>query len=195
MNRVFGDKETMVRLFGAEAAGEWEWEEHVSAKPLRDASEAGYSRVEVIDKAEKTERVIALLKELGIGEKRISCGVLVDTNKHVRELADALREAGFQVVEEGAREPGKDHPVGVLVWQLLRWLADPADSLARQTVLMSPLRNVLEKRFGTAWEAAWEKLGENVSETGFAGMVGDMLSELHGILGDFGIVSTLSPSP
>ena len=186
VNRVFGDAETMARLFGTEAAAAWEWEEHVSAAPLRDASKAGYSHVEVIDREEKTERVVTLLKELGIGEKRISCGVLMDTNKHVRELADALREAGFQVVEEGAREPGKDHPVGVLVWQLLRWLADPADSFARQTVMMSPLNGVLEKRYGTTWQGSWEKLGERVSGAGFAGMVGGLLSELHGTLGNFG---------
>lgn len=187
VNRVFGDAETMTRLFGAAAASKWEWENHVSAEPLRDPAKAGYSWVEVIGGDEdKTERVIALLRELGVGEKRISCGVLMNTNKHVRELADALREAGFQVVEEGAREPGKDHPVGVLVWQLLRWLADPSDNFAQQTVMMSPLRPVLEERFGTAWQAAWEKLGGLVSEGGFAGMAGEMLAALHGQLGDFG---------
>ena len=186
VNRVFGDGDTIGRLFGSKAAAEWIWEDHVSADPLRDPAKAGYSRVEVIGKDDKTERVIALLKELGVGEKRVSCGVLMDTNNHVRDLADALREAGFQVVEEGAREPGKDHPVGVLVWQLLRWLADPADSFARWTVMMSPLGPVLEKRFSSAWEVAWEKLGMRVSESGFAGMAGELLAELHGVMGDFG---------
>jgi ATP-dependent helicase/nuclease subunit A len=186
VNRVFGDADTMTRLFGAEAASEWEWDKHVSAERLKDPSKAGYSRVEVLAKDEKTERVVGLLRELGIGEKKISCGVLMDTNQHVRELADVLREAGFQVVEEGAREPGKDHPVGVLVWQLLRWLADPSNNFARHTVMMSPLRAGLEERFGKAWQAIWEKLGGRVSEAGFAGMAGEMLSELQGMLGDFG---------
>jgi ATP-dependent helicase/nuclease subunit A len=186
VNRVFGDKETMERLFGTAATSEWKWEEHVPAAPLKDPAKAGHSRTEVADKEGKTERVIALLKELGVGEKRISCGVLMDTNKHVRELADALREAGFQVVEEGAREPGKDHPIGVLIWQLLRWLADPSDRFARWTVMMSPLRPVLEERYGSAWQAAWEKLGGLVSGLGFAGMAGELLAELHGVLGDFG---------
>ncbi len=185
VNQVFGDRDTMQRLFG-KAAAEWEWEEHVSAEPLRDPANAGHSRVEVIAKDEKTERVIDLLNELGIGEKRISCGVLMATNDHVKTLADDLREAGFQVVEEGAREPGKDHPVGVLIWQLLRWLANPADSFARQTVMMSPLWPGLEQRFGTAWQAIWEKLGGRVSEAGFAGMAGELVSELHANLGDFG---------
>jgi len=185
VNRVFGDRDTMGRLFG-DAAAEWEWENHVSAAPLKDPANAGYSRIEVLAKDDKTERVIGLLKELGVGEKRISCGVLMATNDHVKALADELREAGFQVVEEGAREPGKDHPVGVLIWQLLRWLADPADSFARQTVMMSPLWQALEQRFGSVWQGVWEKLGGRVSEGGFAGMAGDLLSELHADLGDFG---------
>lgn len=185
VNRVFGDSETMERLFG-KASAEWEWENHVSAAPLKDPENTGYSRVEVIVKDDKTQRVIALLKELGVGEKRISCGVLMATNEHVKALADELREAGFQVVEEGAREPGKDHPVGVLIWQLLRWLADPADSFARQTVMMSPLWPTLEKRFATTWQTIWETLGGRVSVIGFAGMTGELLSDIHTSLGDFG---------
>jgi ATP-dependent exoDNAse (exonuclease V) beta subunit len=82
------------------------------------------------------------------------------------------------VVEEGEREPGKDHPVGVMVWQLLRWLANPADLFAERTVMMSPLKPVLDDRFGTAWQAAWEGLGRRVSEIGFAGMVGELVAPL-----------------
>jgi ATP-dependent helicase/nuclease subunit A len=185
VNRVFGDNATMTALFGT-AAARWEWEDHVSAEPLRKPDKAGYSRVEVMDKEEKTGRVIALLKELGVGQKRISCGILMATNEHVKALADELRAAGFQVVEEGAREPGKDHPVGVMIWQLLRWLADPADTFAMQTLMMSPLKPLLEARFGTAWQAVWEELGARVSDIGFAGMVGELISPLLGGWGGFG---------
>ncbi len=185
VNRVFGDKGTMSALFGA-AAARWEWEDHVSAEPLKSPHKAGYSRVEVMGKDDKTERVIALLKELGVGRKRISCGILMATNDHVKALADELRAEGFQVVEEGAREPGKDHPVGVMIWQLLRWLADPADTFAKQTVMMSPLKPLLEARFGAAWQAIWEGLGARVSDVGFAGTVGEFISPLLGGWGGFG---------
>lgn len=186
VNRVCGDRETMVRLFGA-TADRWEWEKHVSAAPLAEPEKAGYGRVEIVpEDGEKTERVIGLLGDLGVGEKKLSCGVLVETNKHVGEWADALRAAGFQVVEEGAREPGKDHPVGVMVWQLLRWLADPSDDFARHTVMMSPLAPVLAEHFGEAWQAAWEKLGGLASEKGFAGMLSDLIAPLQGAWSDFG---------
>ncbi len=177
VNRVFGDKATMAGLFGA-AAARWEWEEHVSAKPLQKPENAGHALIEVMDKEEKTERVIGLLKELGVGRKRISCGILMSTNEKVKALADELRAAGFQVVEEGEREPGKDHPVGVMVWQLLRWLADPADRFAEWAVMMSPLKTALDARFGGAWQAAWEGLGGRVSEVGFAGMVAELIEPL-----------------
>lgn len=177
VNRVFGDKAVMKDLFG-NAAARWEWETHVPAKPLRKPENAGHALIEVMDKEEKSERVIGLLNELGVGRKRISCGILMSTNEKVKALADELRAAGFQVVEEGEREPGKDHPVGVMVWQLLRWLADPADRFAERTVMMSPLKPLLEARFGMAWQAAWEGLGGRVSEVGFAGMVGELVAPL-----------------
>jgi len=177
VNRVFGDKATIKGLFG-DAATRWEWETHVPAKPLRKPENAGHALIEVMDKDDKTERVIALLRQLGIGRKRISCGILMSTNDKVKALADELRAAGFQVVEEGEREPGKDHPVGVMVWQLLRWLADPADRFAERTVMMSPLKTALDARFGGAWQAAWEGLGGRVSEVGFAGMVGELIEPL-----------------
>lgn len=178
VNRVFGDQATMVELFGAVAA-RWDWENHVSAEPLRRPGNAGHAKVEVMDKDDKPERLIALLKELGVGQKRISCGVLVQTNEKVKALADELRAAGFQVVEEGAREPGKDHPVGVMVVQLLRWLADPADRFAERTVMMSPLKAALDARFGGVWQAAWEGLGGRVSEVGFAGMVAELIAPMR----------------
>ena len=186
VNRVCGDLENMGALFGEQAAAGWKWEDHVSAKPLKAPAKAGHSRVEVLGKDDKAERVVELLKENGIGEKALTCGVLVSTNKQVTEWADILRAEKFQVVEEGAREPGKDHPVGVMIWQLLRWLANPADEFAKQTVMMSPLKSTLEERFGTAWQAAWEGLGSIVSEKGFGGMLAELVSPLAGKWSDYG---------
>lgn len=178
VNRVCGDLKTMAALFGEKAAAEWQWEDHISAEKLKAPEKAGYSRVEVIEEEDKAERVIELLRENGIGEKALTCGVLVSTNKQVTEWADILRNEGFQVVEEGAREPGKDHPVGVMIWQLLRWLANPADDFARQSVMMSPLKPLLKERFGKAWQAAWEGLSTMVSEKGFGGTIAEIVSPI-----------------
>ena len=186
VNRVCGDGESMARLFG-QASEKWQWEDHVSATPLALPEKAGYGRVEIIAKDDdKMERVIALLGDLGIGKKQLTCGVLVDTNKHVGEWADALRAEGFQVVEEGAREPGKDHPVGVMIWQLLRWMADPADNFAKHTVMMSPLGPGLIERYANEWQRAWESLGALASEKGFSGMLEELIAPLKGAWSDFG---------
>ena len=185
VNRVCGDMQTMSRLFGA-AANDWEWEEHISATPLATLEKAGCAKVEIVPKEEKMERVIAQLNELGIGRKELSCGILLESNKHVSEWADALREAGFQVVEEGAREPARDHPVGVMIWQLLRWLADPSDDFAKQTVMISPLKPVLEEHFGAAWQAIWEQLSGMISEQGFSETIAELISTLMRDWSDFG---------
>ncbi len=177
VNRVCGDLATMRSLFG-NATDRWQWEEHVSAPRLSDPKNAGHARVEIVEKDSKQEAVIALLKDLGIGRRQLSCGMLVRTNKQVGEWADLLRNEGFDVVEEGAREPAKDHPVGVMIWQFLRWLADPSDDFARRTVEMSPLGPELEKRYGTAWQAAWEQIGGVISEGGIAPMLEDLLAPL-----------------
>lgn len=186
VNHVCGDLKTMTALFGKEAAAEWQWENHISADPLTTPEKSGHSRVEVLDKDDKAERVVEILRENGIGEKSLTCGVLVSTNKQVTEWADILRAEGFQVVEEGAREPGKDHPVGVMIWQLLRWLANPADNFAKQTVMISPLKPVLEERFGEAWQAAWKGLSSMVAEKGFGGMVAELVSSLAENWSDYG---------
>ncbi|WP_411826961.1 UvrD-helicase domain-containing protein [Luteolibacter sp. AS25] len=185
VNTVCGDSQTMIQLFG-NAANQWQWQDHVSAPPLAQPGNAGYSHVEIVDKDLKKERVAETLGDLGIGRKDISCGILVETNDHVAEWADYLRNEGYQVVEEGAREPGKDHPVGVMIWQLLRWLADPSDRFAQQTVMMSPLSSVFLEKFGKSWETAWEQLGGLVSERGFAGMLEEIVAPLRAAWSDFG---------
>ncbi|MFD2255559.1 UvrD-helicase domain-containing protein [Luteolibacter algae] len=185
VNKVCGDKQVMFSLFGA-AATRWEWEKHVSAPQLARPEKAGYGRVEIVEKDEKTEQVVARLRQLGIGSKKLSCGVLVETNTEVRDWADTLRSEGFQVVEEGAREPAKDHPVGILIWQLLRWLADPSDSFAWNTVRMSPLQDFLEQQYGPAWQKAWESLTAMISESGYAGMIEEITSSLRPTLENFG---------
>ncbi len=53
-------------------------------------------------------------------------------NSKVREVADHLRAKGFDVIEEGRREPAKDNPVGITLGHLLKWLANPADAFARE---------------------------------------------------------------
>ena len=186
VNQVCGDQQTMAQLFG-ETAARWQWEAHVPASPLVNPEKSGHTQVEILPKGEDAiERAIELFHQLHIGEKQLSCAVLVAKNKDVTEWAEALRAASFQVVEEGARTPAEDHPVGLMVWQLLRWLANPADAFAQHTVMMSPLGPGLSATFGPSWQAIWERLGGLVSEKGFAGMATQLISPLLGGWEEFG---------
>jgi ATP-dependent helicase/nuclease subunit A len=185
VNKVCGGMPTMLELFG-DVANEWPWEHHVSTDKLSASTNSGHARVEIISKDEKTGRVIHLLHELGIGEKKISCGILVPRNEDVREWADALRSEEFQVIEEGVREPAKDHPAGVMIWQLLNWLADPSDSLARMVVMMSPMATVLQARFGESWQDIWNGVSRMISENGFSPTVRSLAEPLMANWQDFG---------
>ncbi len=181
VNAVCGDIATIGGLFGDEMAKRWPWEEHVSARP----KVSGESRVEVVAKDDRDERLVALLREIGIGERDLTCGVLVRTNAQVRAVASLLREHGFDVIEEGRRQPVADNAPGVALLHLVRWLADPADAFARQVIAMSPLSAVLESRFGTAWQAVWEGLLREAREAGFASMVEGLMEPLWPALSDF----------
>ena len=145
VNQVCGDTATLREFFG-EAESQWKWQEHFSADPLTKPEKRGEARVEVVEGKwdERLERLEALLGELGVGERPMTCGVLVRSNSQVRKVADQLRAAGFDVIEEGRREPSKDNPVGIALGHLLKWLANPADTFAREVVEMSPLAAVLD---------------------------------------------------
>ena len=187
VNLVCGNQDLLHTLFG-EAAQRWQWQEHVAAMPLQGAAKRGEARVEVVAGkwAERLERLAGLLDELGIGRRAVSCGVLVRNNKQVREVADHLRAAGFDVIEEGRREPAKDNPVGVVLWHLLRWLADPADGFAREVIDMSPLAAELHERFGAPWQAVWEGLSGRAATMGFAAMLEEVVEPCWAGWSDFG---------
>jgi hypothetical protein len=187
VNRVCGDRDVM-RLLFRRAEGRWEWEDHVSAEPLRRPEKRGEARVEVVDgkREERLERLVGLLGELGVGERAMTCGVLVRSNALVVEVADCLRAAGFDVIEEGSRKPAKDSPVGIALAHWLRWLGDPADGFARGVVEMSPVAGVLAERFGAEWAGQWEGCLKLAAEVGFAGMMERVVEPLWDGWSDFG---------
>ncbi|MES2440731.1 MAG: UvrD-helicase domain-containing protein [Verrucomicrobiota bacterium] len=187
VNQVCGDAATMRELFG-DAASKWQWQEHFSADPLTAPAKRGEARVEVVEGKweERLERLGGLLAELGVGERAMTCGVLVRSNAKVREVADDLRAKGFDVIEEGRREPAKDNPVGIALGHLLKWLANPADAFSREVVEMSPLAAALQARFGEHWQQVWEGLLGVASESGFAAMVEQVVEDCWADWSDFG---------
>ena len=182
VNRVCGNRRTMEALYGS-AAARWEWEDHIAAKQdLR-----GHARVECVveneEKDARLQRLVAILHEVGISRKQLSCGVLVRTNKELLRVADFLRQEGFAVIEEGQREPAKDNPIGVTLLHLLRWLADPADSYAEEVVRMSPCWNILTTRFG---EHVWSGCQQALAHHGVASLAQSLLDAQWADLSTFG---------
>ena len=187
VNLVCGDTVTLREIFG-EAATQWDWQEHFSAPPLTERAKRGEARVEVVAGKweERLERLAGLLGELGVGERAMTCGVLVRSNAKVREVADELRARGFDVIEEGRREPAKDNPVGIALGHLLKWLANPADAFAKEVIEMSPLAATLHTRFGEHWQQVWEGLLGVASVAGFAGMIEEVVEPCWAEWSDFG---------
>ena len=186
VNHVCGDLGTLRELFG-EAAARWDWQDHFPAASLTTASKRGQARVEVVgDWEQRLERLEEILRELGVGERALTCGVLLRGNEKAREVTDHLRARGFDVIEEGRREPAKDNPVGIALRQLLKWLADPADSFARGVVEMSPLAGALQATDGASWRRIWSRLTEAVSQKGFAEMIGEVVGACGADWSDFG---------
>ena len=187
VNRVCRDTATMHELFGS-AADRWDCPEHFPAARLLDPNKRGEVRVEVVEGKweERLERLGSLLEDLGVGKREMTCGILVRSNAKVKEIADDLRAKGFDVIEEGKREPSKDNPVGIALGHLLKWLANPADMYAREVIEMSPLGTTLHAKFGEHWQPAWEGLLGRASESGFATMVEELVEPLWAGWSDFG---------
>lgn len=185
VNQICGDLVTMRSLFG-DAVNLWQWEDHQSALPLAAAENAGYARISLVDKDAKMDEVMDQLRAIGVGEKALTCGLLVNSNKEVKGWAEALRGEGFHVVEEGAREPAKDHLVGAMIWQLLCWLANPADSFALQAVKMSPLWTELKEHFRGEEEDVWEGVTRAVSSQGYSRAIARFVGPILPALTEFG---------
>jgi ATP-dependent exoDNAse (exonuclease V) beta subunit len=168
VNRVCGDASALQSLFGP-VADRWEWETHISAAHLQAPEKSGEARVEVVgDWDERQQRTLEILQQLGVGQKQMTCGVLLRDNKKAREMADFLRSHQFDVVLDGSRTPATDTPVGWLVFQTLRWLANPDDAFAREVIAMSPVGRTEYEQHGDSWDALWLDLTERIARSGFA---------------------------
>jgi ATP-dependent exoDNAse (exonuclease V) beta subunit len=186
VNRVCGDLESMLGIFG-EVAERWEWETHFSAGPLKKTEKQGQAVVEVVgNRDERLARLLEILHQLGVGQRAMSCGILLRGNKQVREITDHLRANGFDVIEEGHREPAKDNPVGIAISHLLKWLANPADLMSREIVEMSPLAASLRKHFGDPWWKIWEQLTQSISQLGFAAAIARIIADPSAAWSEFG---------
>ena len=186
VNHVCGDGATLRELFGT-SAGRWDWQDHLSAAHLTGPQQRGQARLEVVgDWDSRLERLEEILRELGVGQRAMTCGILLRGNEKVGQVAGFLRARGFDVIEEGRRQPAKDHPLGIAIAGLLDWLADPADQFAREVLEMSPMAGILRARHGHAWPDIWNALSTTASQIGFAGMTEELMESWWPDWSDFG---------
>jgi len=182
VNQICGNLELIENLFGEKVAARWDWKDHEAAK----SSMPGEARVETVEKDEMMGRLVETLREVGVGEKQLTCGILVRTGKQVTEISDHLRGEGFDVIEEGRRKPMEDCAVGVVIMSLAEWLADPADPFAREAMAMSPLEAVIQHRFRDEERSPWEGLLGEAREEGFAIMIERLVAPQWDGLSEFG---------
>lgn len=181
VNAVCGNLPLIAQLFGKSVSEQWQWQDHESFDPEL----SGEGKVSIVPSDDEGEMLIAQLRALGIGKKKLSCGVLVRTGDLVKKYADLLRSEGFDVIEAGQRSPGTDHAVGVTIVNLLEWLADPANRFAREVVEMSPLVKCLEA-FGGKWGERWDGVLREIQRSGYARFVSGLVANEWDGLGLYG---------
>lgn len=181
VNAVCGNLELIERLFGKRLRDQWQWKDHEAAKP----EVMGEAKVIEVPKGEDGPLLVEELRRLGIGRKNLSCGVLVRKGDQVKKYADLLRAEGFDVIEAGQRKPGEDHAAGVAIRHLIEWLANPADEYSREVLVMSPLMPSLES-YGEHWGTRWDKIMQEVQQSGYARFVSALIALQWGGLGLYG---------
>lgn len=173
--------------FPAAAVDRWNYVEHRSAP--REVPLPGYAVVvdtaeDEGDDEEEIGGVDGALRDL-IAEIRpiargLSCAVLVRSNAKARKLVDFLRQEfpDMPVEMDAEVELAQDNPLGVALLDLFRWLAHPADRLAKGHVMASPLGLALAG-YGESSISRWHACRQKVLESGVAGLLQELTARLR----------------
>ncbi len=184
VNAICGNEPVMRAKFGA-AVDKWDWQDHRKAEGLEVKS--AYSEVrECEDTEEKQEYLISLLEELAPVERGLSCALLLRKNDDVPVYAELLRKAGFPVAEEGKVSPATDNPLGLLILDWLKWMANPSDQYALNHLLMSPLVTVCPQ-LKSGPESQWQSWNEALHLQGLVPAIEEVFRPLRATLSAFAL--------
>jgi ATP-dependent helicase/nuclease subunit A len=180
------DPAVMRGRFPQAAVNRWNYSNHRSAQRVTPL--AGYAVVVDTAEDEPDEEEIGgvdgalrhLLAEVRPIERGLSCAVLVRSNDKARKLVDFLRKEfpGMPVEMDAEVELALDNPAGVALIDLFRWLAHPADRLARGHVMASPLGQVI-REWAEGPKHIWNHCRKLVLQRGMAGMIQNLMAGLR----------------
>jgi len=176
VNLVFGDAEGMESLLPG-CTGGFEFQAHHPAD--RNLGLAGHAALLCTEDDQDAALVVAaLLKHVRPLQRGLSCAVLVRDNQDARSMADTLRaETGMEIVCESQQCPACDNVVTLALLSLLQAAAHPDDTMAREHLRMTPLREKIDPP-----AAAMAEVRSLVFEKGFVGFAEVWTRHLRGLL-------------
>jgi ATP-dependent helicase/nuclease subunit A len=182
VNRVFGDAESLARLFPDLAAQRWsaEWRDHESAR-------TDLNSFATLRHAEGREGRFAetrkILEETRPLERGLSVAVLVQKNSTAAEMADFLRREGnLPAVAESDLHIGTDNPLTSAVLAMLRVAAHPGDKAALAHVAMTPVQELLNAEGIATPDGLTARLLGEIHADGFERTLARWLSRLETFL-------------
>ncbi|HWB01630.1 MAG TPA: UvrD-helicase domain-containing protein [Verrucomicrobiales bacterium] len=157
VNRLTGNLDHLTKLERIAAAAKlWPWQEHASANLDRTGCGAVIEVPVRKDHGESADEALweacaDLLRKLQPLRRGLTCAVICHRNARAAEIADVLRNrSGMEVVCESDVSIATDNPATSAMLSLLKAAAHPADRYSWEHVLMSPLADVIAKRWPDA---------------------------------------------
>lgn len=177
VNTVFGDGDFLEYNLG-NAGTRWksDWKAHAVSSATA-AMEGHAAWIELSQKENRYPAVARLLQNIDPVNRGLSCGVLVRTNSHGRELTRLLRNHGIATSLDGEFQICTDNGVGRWVLAAFQNVAHPSNRFSRDYLDMGPLGGVfvdLDERLA--------ELRRDISTTGMSGALARLLDDLEPVI-------------
>ncbi|MCC5024675.1 MAG: UvrD-helicase domain-containing protein [Candidatus Synoicihabitans palmerolidicus] len=179
VNAVCGGEEALAAMLPSAVVERWmqDWREHKSARLELD----GWAELREAEGEDgRFAETLRILGEIDAAERGLTVAVLVQKNATGARLAEYLRaEGGMAAIAESDLQIAFDNPMTCAILALLQVAAHPGDTMAKETVEMTPVAEVMaELGWAASERVCVEVLGE-VNESGFGGMVAVWLKRLE----------------
>lgn len=193
VNKIFSNRQLLKTYFGENAESAWSeiWEDHDCAP--KNQNQKGEISIEALEKSEDEDAlgsaVYDYIKKKNPIARRLTCAVLVQTNKKALQIIETIRskvaaekdgeKSNIRVASELDIHIAQDNLAIPAILALLKLCVHPRDSFAKNYVLMSPLSSVLQNE---NWD---EELAKKISSLGFEKSLEPLAKILSESLKDF----------